>query len=98
MGVLADKEYRRMIQIMFRPGDKVFTVTPKNNPRALDGGILAQDLAKYNVDAFYCETGEEAVSCAFKEAAPEDVILAFGSLSNLKEIRIAYEKVTNQRL
>lgn len=89
MGVLADKEYRRMAEIMFSPGDKVFTVTPQN-PRALDGQTLADLLRGYGANAAFCETEREAVYSALREARPEDVVIAFGSLSYLKKIREAY--------
>ena len=91
LGVLADKEYRRMIQLMFQPGDRVFTVTPKN-PRALGASGLTELLLAQKIDAVYCENGENAVLCAMQEAKEEDVIVAFGSLSYLCEIREAYEK------
>lgn len=90
MGVLADKDYGKMIQTMFHQGDRVFTVTPQN-PRALDGRELAGQLVRQNIDAFYCENVKDAVLYALREARETDVILAFGSLSYLQEIRAAYE-------
>lgn len=90
MGVLADKDYEQMIRSMFRKGDRVWTVTP-DNPRALDGKSLAQQLQRYKINADSCENVKDAVSYALREAQREDVILAFGSLSYLKEIREAYD-------
>lgn len=91
MGVLADKEYDKMIPIMFHSADsapkyRVFTVTPPN-PRALDSNQLAQILSEHNVDAVACENIKDAVSCVLKEASDDDVILVFGSLYYLKEAR-----------
>lgn len=90
MGVLADKDYGKMLRTMFHQGDRVFTVTPQN-PRALDGRELAGQLVRQNIDAFYCENVKDAVLYALREARETDVILAFGSLSYLQEIRAAYE-------
>lgn len=91
MGVLADKEYEKMIQIMFRERDKVFTLTPPN-PRALPAKELAEQLKKQNIEAIYCEKAEDAVSYALDEADAEDVILAFGSLYYLNGVRKAFLK------
>ncbi len=91
IGVLADKEYDKMLRIMMPLAWKVFTVTP-NHPRALDGAVLAQKAKEYHSDVVCCGTISEAASqafdCAGNETAEEKVmILAFGSLSYLGEIR-----------
>ncbi len=93
MGVLADKEYDKMIGIMFRQGDRVFTVTPQN-PRALDGRKLAEKLWEQKVHAVYCENAKDAVLCSLQKEK-SDMVLAFGSLSYLKEIKTAYEMCMN---
>ena len=90
MGVLADKDYEKMIQMMFRPGDHVYTVTPKN-PRALDGKELERQLLEQKIDARYCENVQDAVLYALRDAQLGDMILAFGSLSYLRNVREAYE-------
>ena len=90
MGVLADKDYEKMIQMMFRPGDHVYTVTPKN-PRALDGKELERQLLEQKIDARYCENVQDAVLYALRDAQVGDMILAFGSLSYLRNVREAYE-------
>ena len=90
MGVLADKDYKKMIQMMFQPGDHVYTVTPKN-PRALDGKELERQLLEQKIDARYCENVQDAVLYALRDAQVGDMILAFGSLSYLRNVREAYE-------
>jgi dihydrofolate synthase/folylpolyglutamate synthase len=96
MGVFADKDYETMIRLMFRPGDRVFTLTSQN-PRALSGETLAEILKEQKIDASYCANEQDAVLCALQESGEEDIILAFGSLSYLKEIRQAYEKINRNR-
>jgi len=90
MGVLADKDYEKMIQMMFQPGDHVYTVTPQN-PRALDGKELEKQLLEQKIAARYCENVQDAVLYALRDAQKGDMILAFGSLSYLKNVREAYE-------
>lgn len=90
MGVLADKDYEKMIQMMFRPGDHVYTVTPQN-PRALDGKELEKQLLAQKIAARYCENVQDAVLYALRDAQKGDMILAFGSLSYLRNVREAYE-------
>ncbi len=90
MGVLADKEYEKMIRIMFREGDPVFTVTPPN-PRALSAEELARQLKEQEIDAVPCANSRDAVSYALAKADEEDVILAFGSFSYLNEVKKAVQ-------
>lgn len=90
MGVLADKDYEKMITMMYQPGDRVYTVTPQN-PRALDGKELEKQLFGQNIDAQYCENIQDAVLYALRDAQKEDMILAFGSLSYLRDVCNAYE-------
>lgn len=90
MGVLADKDYEKMIQMMFQPEDHVYTVTPKN-PRALDGKELEKQLLEQKIAARYCENVQDAVLYALRDAQKGDLILAFGSLSYLRYVRESYE-------
>lgn len=90
MGVLADKDYEKMIAMMFQPGDHVYTVTPKN-PRALDGKELEKQLLRQNIHAQYCENIQDVVLYALRDAQKEDMILAFGSLSYLRDVCNTYE-------
>ena len=95
MGVLADKDYEKMIQMMFQPGDHVYTVTPQN-PRALDGKELEKQLLEQKIAARYCENVQDAVLYALRDAQKDDMILAFGSLSYLRNVREAYEIALEQ--
>ena len=88
IGVLADKEHAKMLEIMLPYADSVYTVTPPNK-RALDGAVLADEVRSFGRKAVYCETIKEAVELAMKEAVrgEADGILAFGSLSYLAELK-----------
>ena len=91
IGVLADKEYDKILKIMTPLAWKVFTVTP-NHPRAFDGALLAERAEAYHSDVRFCGTVSEGLEQAFacaksKTAGEKAMILAFGSLSYLGEIR-----------
>lgn len=82
IGVLADKEHKRMLELMLPYADYVYTVTPQN-PRALDGRELAAEVAAFGKAVQYCASVAEAVSLALQR---KENVLAFGSLSYLGEL------------
>ena len=85
MGVLADKAYDEECEMMAPLFYKMFTITPPENPRALEAEKLACVLREYHKDVTACETIKDAVVMAYKEAEDEDVIVIFGSLSYIGE-------------
>ncbi|SER98359.1 dihydrofolate synthase / folylpolyglutamate synthase [Butyrivibrio fibrisolvens] len=85
-GVLADKDYKSMME-MVAPLGKVFhTITPPNN-RALPAEDLADTFRFFGSEAVSHGSVEEALDSALKEAAEDDVICAFGSLYYIGQIR-----------
>lgn len=93
IGVLADKEHEKMLQLMLPLAEKVYTITP-HNPRAMDGAALAAEAGKYHPDVTFVPRLEEAVRLALEEAAGEQkMILAFGSLSYLGEVKNALKEI-----
>jgi dihydrofolate synthase/folylpolyglutamate synthase len=86
MGVFADKNYRRILEITAPLAQVILTITP-NNTRALDSSQLAMEAKQYGgatvIDA---GTIQQALTRAYEEATEEDVIIAFGSLSFLGEL------------
>ncbi len=94
MGVFEDKDYEDMIEIMFSEGDIVYCVTP-DNPRALEARELCDELLDLDVKAYECASIKQAVETAIEFAQVIDgVVVAFGSLSYLKELKAAYEEAT----
>jgi len=85
MGVLADKDYLSMIEIMRPLMRRVLTVTPASE-RALSGEKLAVLLRKNGVDARSLSSIAEAVDYCRKEFR-EEVICAFGSLYYIGQVR-----------
>lgn len=83
IGVLRDKEYEKVIGLTHSYADQIITVTPPDNPRAMSAYELAREVAKVHPRVTAADSLEEAVETARLLAGPEDVILAFGSLSYL---------------
>ena len=92
MGVLRDKEYGKVIAWTQKYADQIITITPPENPRALSAYELAQEAAKVHPAVTAAGSLEEAVEMARLLAAPDDVILAFGSLSYLGRLMKIVER------
>ena len=86
MGILADKDYHRVIDIV-GPLAKQFYTVPVPNPRALDPGQLARELQESGYTAEACGSIEEATDKALKNCTEKDVICSFGSLYYVGRIR-----------
>ena len=83
MGVFRDKDYEEIIRLTCPYAKTIRTIRTPDNARALPAEELAEAVRKYHPQVTASETIEEAVREAFAEAGPQDVILAFGSLSFL---------------
>lgn len=78
VGVLADKDYRAMIDSIRPYAGRFVCVTP-NSPRALSAAELAEYLVSLGESATVCESIFEGVASAL-EAAHGEPAVAFGSL------------------
>lgn len=86
MGVLADKEYEYIVSQLAPLADEIFTIMTPDNPRALPAEELAKTVSVYNPNVAPANGLKDAVARARAEARPEDVVVAFGSLSHLGEL------------
>lgn len=95
MGVLGDKDFNSELRIIGNRAVKIITVTP-NNPRALGAEKLAETACKYHNRVYASATLEEAVDLAQKTVMDDeaDMILAFGSLSYLGDLKETIKKQT----
>lgn len=92
IGVLADKEHEKMMQIMLPLAEKVFTVTP-GNPRAFSGSLLAEEASRYHPDVEYVHEIKTALARALEAARQKNaMVLSFGSLSYLGEVKHALKE------
>ena len=96
MGVLADKDFVEEASIIGNKATKIYTITP-NNSRGLDSNRLADIMRENNSNVVASETIDEAVRQAFTEVKnnESDMIIAFGSLSILKDIKEATNRILN---
>lgn len=88
MGILADKEYDKIIKITVPYAEQIITVTPPHNRRALSGYELAQAVRAYHPCVTVADSLQEAVeiACLLAEGEKDAVVVAFGSLSFLGEL------------
>lgn len=88
MGVLADKEYDKIIQSTYELAQHIITVKPPHNARALDGYELAREVKEYHNSVTVADSLMEAVEMAYLLIGKDNnaVIIAFGSLSFLGEL------------
>ncbi len=92
MGILKDKEYRKIIEITAPYAAQIFTIRTPGNPRAMDALELAREVRVVNPNVTAADSVEEAIELTHLMAAPEDVIVAFGSLSFLGSVLDYFEK------
>ena len=94
MGVFKDKEYEKITDIMCPLAASVHTVSLPDAKRTLPAAKLAGAVRgrcpDINVKAD--ESVDQAVREALDEAGREDVILAFGSLSYLEQVKEALDQ------
>ena len=92
IGVLRDKAYDSMMQLLCPMADSIFTITPPSE-RGLSGEELRNCVVKYCKNVQACDNVEEAKACAqkvyneYSQKGEEGVIVAWGSLSYIGQIR-----------
>lgn len=86
MGVMADKDYTSMINLLLPLADHFLTVTP-DNPRALQDELLTQRIESLGGTACSCGSVEKGVDKLLNEAKKEDVLCAIGSLYMAGDVR-----------
>lgn len=89
-GVLADKDYADMYKPVMAFAQKFVCITPPN-PRRLPAAELAAHLRANGAEAIACDSTEEGVATAIREAGSDGVVLSFGSLYSIGSIRDALE-------
>ena len=91
-GVLADKDYASMYRpVMFEVAEFI-CVTP-SNPRRLPAEELAKHLSLYGVKATACPTVADGVKLAVERAGKDGVVLCFGSLYTIGDIKKALDEM-----
>lgn len=89
IGVLADKDYRSLADILAPEADEFVCVTP-NSGRALPAGELAEHLRRFGKPVTACGSIKEGVSAAAEAAGKDGMVCAVGSLYMAGEIRACF--------
>ena len=87
-GVLADKDYGEMYRPMMPYIQEFVCITPPN-PRKLEAAELAVHLSRVGAKATACESIAQGVKTAVEKAGKDGVVLCFGSLYTIGNIRNA---------
>lgn len=86
MGVLKDKDYGQMLDLIEPFAAKIVCLTP-DNPRALSGDELARLAGERGIPAMSCPSIEEGILHALQSNEP---VIAFGSLYLAGQIRTEF--------
>jgi dihydrofolate synthase/folylpolyglutamate synthase len=79
MGVMADKDWRGMADILSGAGSEFVAVTP-SSPRALPAAELAAYIEGLGKDVTVCDTVEDGVRSALEKAGEDGMACAVGSI------------------
>lgn len=85
MGVLADKDYEKMIALTAKQADCIYTVAP-DNERALSSKELAKVIRKYHSNVYERDRLASCLKEVKEKALDDDVIVIFGTLSFQNEL------------
>lgn len=91
VGLLADKDYTAMTDMLAPQADAFVAVTPESE-RALPACELAAHLRRYGKPVTACAAVPEGVETARSMAGADDVVCATGSLYMAGEIRQCFRK------
>ncbi|MFU7514913.1 bifunctional folylpolyglutamate synthase/dihydrofolate synthase [Clostridium sp. HCS.1] len=94
LGILADKEVEKMLEIIAPMAKEIYTVT-SNSIRATSAENLKNEVLKYNKNTLAFEDYEEAANYAIKKAKKEDLVLASGSLYMIGKMREIINEIIN---
>lgn len=86
VGVLADKDYRRMLELVAPFADRFICVTP-DSPRALSGSALSDIIREMSISSVSADTIEDGIRLALETEQP---VIAFGSLYLAGHIRTVF--------
>ena len=95
LGVLADKDYPRMMELLLPLAQEFICLTPLSD-RALSGEELAAFLREKGAAATACGDSPAGLQAAFDAAGQDGAVVAFGSLYLVGAIRGAYAERGNK--
>lgn len=98
MGVMADKDHRKMITMLSPYAEKVFTVTP-NNARSLDSANVEKEFREAGVKGKAYKTIKGGVHAAVRYAREQKIpLFCLGSLYMYADVKDAVVKEASEKL
>ena len=96
LAIFADKDYKKMIQILAPDADLIIATKAKN-PRAASPQTIAKEAAQYMSQDKIIVTEDipQAIKCALSNSKEDDLICITGSLYTVGEAK-GYFKIKNQ--
>ena len=91
-GVLADKDYGEMFRPVMELVEQFVCITPPSD-RKLEAVELAKHLEKAGAKATPCDIIPQGAKLALEKAGNDGVVLCFGSLYSIADIRAGLEEV-----
>ena len=92
VGVLADKDYGEMFRPVMELVERFVCVTP-DSPRKLEAKLLAEYLRNNGAEACGYDAMPEGVAEALELAGKDGVVLCFGSLYSIGDIKAALDRL-----
>lgn len=92
LGVLADKDYAQIMDIVMPYAEKFICLTPFSD-RALEAKALAEYLRGKSAEAEACTDLETGIRMAEEQAGKDGVVVSFGSLYLAGHVRTAYQQM-----
>ena len=86
LGVMADKDWHTVMDLVAPLAASFTTVTPEN-PRSLPSDQLGAYLSRYGKPVTVCTTVEEGIESILSRSSHEEVICSFGSLYLTGQVR-----------
>ena len=92
VGVLADKDYGEMFRPVMELVERFVCVTP-DSPRKLEAKLLTEYLRNNGAEACGYDAMPEGVAAALELAGKDGVVLCFGSLYSIGDIKAALDQL-----
>lgn len=85
VGIFADKEYEKIMEITCPQAKKVYVIE-SNNPRALPSNELEKVAKRYVGDVVDAKTVRQAMDMIWSKEKEDEIVVVFGSLSFLGDV------------
>ncbi|MGI5977885.1 MAG: bifunctional folylpolyglutamate synthase/dihydrofolate synthase [Oscillospiraceae bacterium] len=89
LGVLLDKDYAKLADILDPLADEYITIAP-DNPRALSAEALAEYLRRFGKPVTACQSIEAGVKAALDAAGTDGMVCSVGSLYTAGRVRACF--------